>query len=136
MRLGRAAFITLGALVALGLVAVVVGLLLPRDHLESRTRVLAASPEKVYAAIAVVEDGYQIVEQVPPRRLVTRVADPDLPYGGTWTFELDPQPAGTRLTITERGEIYNPIFRVFARFVFGYAATMERYLDALEARLR
>ncbi len=35
------------------------------------------------------------------------------------------------LTITERGEIYNPIFRVFARFVFGYTATMETYLKQL-----
>lgn len=136
MSLGRAALVTIAALVALGIVAVVVGLLLPRDHVESRTRLLPATPERVYAAIAVVDAEYEIVEQVPPRRLVTRVADPDLPYGGTWTFELAPEAPGTRLTITERGQVHNPIFRVLARFVFGYAATMESYLDELEARLR
>lgn len=132
----RAALITLAALVAFGVAATIVGLLLPRDHVESRTRVLAAPIDRVYAAVAVVDPDYVIVEQAPPRRLVTRVADPELPYGGTWTFELEPDGSGTRLTITERGQIHNPIFRVIARFVFGYAATMETYLDALEPRLR
>jgi hypothetical protein len=136
MTVGRAALITLTALVAFGVAATVVGLLLPRDHVESRTRVLAASIDRVYAAVAVVDPAFVIVEQAPPRRLVTRVADPELPYGGTWTFELEPEESGTRLTITERGQIHNPIFRVIARFVFGYAATMESYLDELEARLR
>jgi len=76
------------------------------------------------------------VERLPPRRLVTRIADPDLPFGGTWTFELAPADGGTSVTITERGEIRNPIFRVAARFVFGYGATMETFLDELSARLR
>ncbi len=42
---------------------------------------------------------------------------------------------GSTLTITEDGEIYNPVFRVMARFVFGYEATMAGYLKAAEARL-
>jgi hypothetical protein len=75
------------------------------------------------------------VERQPPRRLVTRIADPDLPFGGTWTFELAPDEGGTRLTITERGEIRNPIFRAVSRFVFGYGATMETFLDELRAHL-
>ena len=32
------------------------------------------------------------------------------------------------LTITERGEVYNPIFRFMSRFVFGYTGTMESCL--------
>jgi uncharacterized protein YndB with AHSA1/START domain len=67
----------------------------------------------------------------PPRRLVTRIADPTLPFGGNWTYELAPAGGGTVLTITENGEIYNPVFRAVARFVFGYEATMASYLDAL-----
>jgi hypothetical protein len=136
MGLWRAAAITLAALAALGGLAAAVGLLLPRGHVETRSRVLAAPPDAVFAAIARVEPPYEIVEAAPPRRLVTRVADPDLPYGGTWTFELAPEGSGTRLTITERGEVDNPIFRVLARFVFGHAATMDAYLDELPARLR
>jgi uncharacterized protein YndB with AHSA1/START domain len=71
----------------------------------------------------------------PPRRLVTRIADPKLPFGGTWTYELAPSPGGTVLTITENGEIYNPIFRALARFVFGYESTMAAYLEALKKKV-
>jgi uncharacterized protein YndB with AHSA1/START domain len=72
----------------------------------------------------------------PPRLLVLRIADPDLPFGGTWTYEITPSPGGSSLTITEHGEIYNPVFRFMARFVFGYEATIATYLQALDARLR
>jgi hypothetical protein len=74
---------------------------------------------------------YRVVEADPPRRLVSRIADEGLPYGGTWTYELTPDGSGTRLTITERGEIYNPIFRFVARFVLGYTSTMEDVLRTL-----
>jgi uncharacterized protein YndB with AHSA1/START domain len=67
----------------------------------------------------------------PPRLVVMRIADPDLPFGGTWTYEIQPAAEGCVLTITEDGEIYNPFFRFMARFVFGYEATMKAYLDAL-----
>jgi hypothetical protein len=66
---------------------------------------------------------------------VTRVADPDQPFGGTWTFDIGPDSGGARLTITERGEVYNPVFRFIARFVFGYTATIEGYLRSLREKL-
>lgn len=71
----------------------------------------------------------------PPRLFVVRIADPDLPFGGAWTYEISPEAGGSRLKITERGEIYNPIFRFMARFVLGYEATMASYLSALEQKL-
>jgi hypothetical protein len=71
----------------------------------------------------------------PPRMLVLRIADPDLPFGGTWTYEIVPDPGGTRLTITENGEIYNPLFRFMARFVFGHEGTIASYMTALDKRL-
>lgn len=67
----------------------------------------------------------------PPSRLVTRIVDDGQPFGGTWTFELAPAARGTRVTITEDGEIYSPFFRFMARFVFGYDGTMESYLEGL-----
>lgn len=73
----------------------------------------------------------EIVESSPPNRLVSRIADPDLPFGGSWTYELAEADAGTKLTITENGEVYNPIFRFMSRFVFGHTATLEAYLKAL-----
>ena len=73
---------------------------------------------------------FERVEQ--PRLLVTRIADADLAFGGSWTFEIAPVPDGTAVSITESGEIYNPIFRFMARFVFGYEATMAQYLADLQ----
>jgi Polyketide cyclase / dehydrase and lipid transport len=67
----------------------------------------------------------------PPAKLVVRIADPKLPFGGTWTYEITALPSGTNLRIREDGEIYNPVFRFLARFVFGYSGTMDRYLKSL-----
>jgi len=71
----------------------------------------------------------------PPRLFVGRIADPSLPFGGTWTYEIAPAGGGSTLTITENGEIYNPFFRVMARFVFGYEGTITAYLTSLAKRL-
>ena len=76
----------------------------------------------------------EVEEAAGPTRFVTRIADPDQPFGGTWTIELAPEGTGTRVTITERGEVYNPLFRFLSRFVFGYTGTMERCLRALERK--
>src|SRR5262245_32615698 len=77
----------------------------------------------------------EVMESLEPRKLVTRIADEGLPFGGTWTFELKAATGGTDLTITERGEIYNPIFRFMARFVMGYTDTMQKYQEGLAKRL-
>ena len=70
----------------------------------------------------------------PTHKLVTRIADPNLPFGGTWTFEIAPAEGGTTLRITERGEVRSAFFRFMARFVFGYTATTETYLRDLGAK--
>ena len=88
-----------------------------------------------------VEDGgsgkitFVVERSDAPRLLVTRIADPDLPFGGTWTYEITPAAQGAQLRITEDGEIYNPLFRFMARFIFGYEATMASYFAALETKL-
>jgi uncharacterized protein YndB with AHSA1/START domain len=76
----------------------------------------------------------ETVEWDPPRRCVGRIADPKLPFGGTWTFEIAPVPGGSTLRITENGEVRPPIFRFLARFVFGYTGTIETYLTDLGRR--
>lgn len=74
---------------------------------------------------------YRVETREPSRRLVTRIADKTLPFGGTWTYELTPDGTGTRLTITEHGEVYNPIFRFVSRFFMGYTGTMRGVLESL-----
>jgi uncharacterized protein YndB with AHSA1/START domain len=77
---------------------------------------------------------FEVVEARAPFHLVTRIADKDLPFGGSWTYELRPEGAGTLVTITENGEVHNVLFRFMARFVFGYTGTMDAYLTALGKR--
>jgi uncharacterized protein YndB with AHSA1/START domain len=77
----------------------------------------------------------ETIEASPPLRLVLRIADKDLPFGGTWTYELQASGGGSRVTITENGEVYNPIFRFMSRFVFGHTATMDAFITHLQARL-
>lgn len=73
----------------------------------------------------------ETVEMVPPRKLVGRIASDQLPFGGTWTFEITPDTDGAILRITERGWISNPIFRFMSRFIFGYTSTLDTYLKSL-----
>lgn len=103
----------------------------------SRYEVLSADPNRKW-----IEYGrqgqkmtYQVVASDPPHKLVTRIADPHLPFGGTWTYEITPTPDGSSLTITERGEIYNPVFRFVARYLQGYTATINQYLKDLRSKL-
>jgi uncharacterized protein YndB with AHSA1/START domain len=70
----------------------------------------------------------------PPRHLVTRITDKGLPFGGSWDFVLVPDGSGSRITITENGEIYNPVFRVVSR-AMGYTTTIDAYLEALATKL-
>lgn len=67
----------------------------------------------------------------PPAHMVTRIITPDLPFGGEWEFEITPVGTGSRVAITERGEVYNPLYRVVSRFVIGHTATIDGYLRAL-----
>lgn len=86
-----------------------------------------------------MKNGYtmplEIVEDEPPRRLVTRIASPPgSPFGGSWIYQIEPVAGGSRVTITEDGWIANPVFRVVSR-AMGYHGTLDSYLKALGLRL-
>jgi hypothetical protein len=70
----------------------------------------------------------EVVESSPPRRQITRIVGKDLPFGGVWILDVLPAEGGCRLNITERGEVYNPVFRFVSRFMIGYDGTMDTYL--------
>lgn len=73
----------------------------------------------------------EVTEFSPPHRFTMRIADPKLPFGGTWTYEVAHAADGAVVTITENGEIPNPVMRFLSRFVFGQTSTMDGYLRAL-----
>ena len=74
---------------------------------------------------------YEVVEDSPGQRLVTRIVDRDLGYSGSWTYEFSPAGNGTRIRITEDGDVSNILFRFVSRFVFGHTSTFDGYLLAL-----
>ena len=78
---------------------------------------------------------YELAEDIPGQRMVTRIVDQDLGYSGKWTYVLADENGGTRMTITEDGEVSNVLFRFMSRYVFGHTATLDTYLNALAKRL-
>ena len=70
----------------------------------------------------------------PPRLLVTRIPeDAGIGFHGSWTYEILAADGGTRLTITERGEVDNAVFR-FVSLFFDQRATLNRFLTDLGAQ--
>ena len=85
----------------------------------------------------VTQDGWELplADEVveAPRRLVRRIEDPKLPFGGNWTYEIEPAAEGCLITITENGEVSNPLFRLMSRFS-DPSATIVQYLGGLAKR--
>lgn len=167
MKVLKLAAVLLGVLLALVIVATLVGTRLPRVHRAACRASFSVGPEALFATLVDVEsfpawhpgvraarrvepvagrrsfeedssDGtvrYVVEEETPPLRLVVRIVDDGLPYGGTWTYELVPEGGRTRVTITEDGHVDPPLFRFLARFVFGHHASLEASLAALGAKL-
>jgi len=69
-----------------------------------------------------------------PTRLVTRITDRSLPFGGSWEYLVTGDGNGSRVQITGHGEVYNPVFRFVSRFIMGHSATASASLKALGAR--
>jgi uncharacterized protein YndB with AHSA1/START domain len=161
-KLGLWAFL---GVVAATVLAAGIGLFLEPGHVATRQAVYARTPDELWDVItrfdrtpqwrsdvdAVdIESGdpirfvelsdqgpvtYEVTEQERPSKLVLMTADPELPFSGSWTFELEPAPGGTRLTLTERGTIDNPLFRLVARVLMDPAATATTYLADLGRHL-
>jgi polyketide cyclase/dehydrase/lipid transport protein len=147
------------ALVVVGVV--VIGALLPKGHVASRSASYRATPERLFSLIAgpqnwrpdvqhceAVPDPagrelmrettrggetitYELLERTPPVSIKRRIAAENLPYSGTWTFSLQSGGGVTTVRITENGEVYNPVFRFVSRFLMGHTRTMDAYLRAL-----
>ncbi len=70
------------------------------------------------------------------RRLEMRIDETGQPFGGTWTVELSPEGAGTRVRVTERGFVKLPPFRFVAKFLIGHRASLVSYLRDLSIAMR
>ncbi|MGO8757034.1 MAG: SRPBCC family protein [Terracidiphilus sp.] len=153
--------IVVGILVLLVVCVVVAGALLPKRHVVSRSAVFKATPERLFALVAgnqdwrpdvkscesfIQDDGrqfqretpkhgdtilYELQGSRPPLAIQRRIATENLPYGGTWSFALEPAEGGTQVRITEDAEVYNPFFRFVSKFILGQTGTLDAYLTAM-----
>ena len=132
----------LAVLAAIVLGAFGFGASLPVAHVAARTKRISARPEVVWKLIndPVATQGWggsvktEVVERDEPRLLTTKIVG-QTAFGGTWTFEIAPEGHdASTVTITERGEVYNPLFRTVTR-VTGYTRTIDAYLAKLETAL-
>jgi len=145
---------------------VVIGSLVPKAHVASRSASYRATPEQLFSLIEgphnwrpevlhsetvpdaagrklireTTRDGktvtYEVLESAPPTSIKRRIATENLPYSGTWTYSLRPDGQSTTVRITENGEVYNPVFRFVSRFVLGHNQTIDAYLRALGTATR
>lgn len=81
------------------------------------------------------EIAFRTQSEKAPARLVREIVGNDLPFGGTWTFELAEEGGRTRLTLTEDGFIKPPLFRVIAQYFIGLDKTMKSFAAHLEKRV-
>lgn len=157
----KIALIVLASLVFVAAMIVIIGLLLPKQHVASRSASFHAAPDRLYSLITgpqnwrpdmvryeAVPDSngrelfsettkngetvvYEVIDRNPPRSVTRRIATQGLPYSGTWTFSVETGSGVTVVRITERGEVFNPVFRFMSRFVFGHSHGIDAYLQAL-----
>jgi hypothetical protein len=128
-----------GSLALLVALLAIAGAMLPKKHMASRSTRVALPPAALYPILVQMAQASKVPvrleRQEPPSLLVARIADPKLPFGGTWTYRIVPAGAdASELTITEDGEVYNVIFRFMARFVFGYYGTIDAFIKDLQVK--
>jgi hypothetical protein len=131
---------TLGGVTALALTIIAIGALLPVAHQVSRSQTFAAPAPRLWdLSVALFhrtnKGSYAILKADRPTLLVTGITRRDLPFGGMWTYEFVEHDQVTTLTITERGEVYNPLFRFVSRFIVGYYGSINHFFAALAADL-
>ena len=69
-----------------------------------------------------------------PSLLVARIADPSLPFGGTWTYRIALVGPRFRGDDHRRRRGLQSDLPVMSRFVFGHEATLKEFVSHLEAR--
>jgi hypothetical protein len=119
------------------ILVMIIGATRPKDHVATVTALLPAGDSAVWAALQQDIRGFEtktVVRESVERRKLVREVLPGQGYSGSWTYELAPEGTGTRLTITERGHVSNPVFRFFMTFM-DPRKTMQRYVAALEQKL-
>jgi hypothetical protein len=150
----------IGPLLLLGLVMYVVGSFLPVKHIAKVKRSFRLRPDQLWQILVDFREyitwrsdlkslhpisdrkwkeesrhGVITYEQEinePARSFTNKIISEDLPFGGYWHFEIAETAEGSEVSITEYGEVYNPMFRFMSKFLFGHDSTLNKYVEDLE----
>jgi hypothetical protein len=76
----------------------------------------------------------RVEESIEPHRYVLAIADEEQPFGGTWTYVVEPTASGCTVAITEDGFIDSIPFRFVAKHLMGYHGTLDQYLSDLAGK--
>ncbi|MDB5010963.1 MAG: polyketide cyclase [Mucilaginibacter sp.] len=154
-------FLITGLIVSLLIIVGIIGYFLPEKHTASVRVIINAEPGKVwrklmdFAAYPQWRKNLKSVEVIsesewveidqhnnrlplkvtaiePNKKLITLINSQHLAFGGSWEFDLQPTGNQTIVTITENGEVYNPIFRFVSKFMMGHTANVKQYAGYLE----
>jgi len=157
-------FIVAGVLVGIILIITGIGYCLPVSHVASRSKFFQANSIQIWKTISDFKEypswrrsikriestgqdswsefdnrGNKIeykLEMIELGKLwKTTIVSKDLPFGGNWIFRMDTKEDKTQLTIIEKGEVYNPVFRFVSRFIMGHTSTIDAYLADLDSKL-
>ncbi|MBX9601150.1 MAG: SRPBCC family protein [Bryobacteraceae bacterium] len=132
---------------------------LPESHTASAEATLPAPRDRVFARISdfaaypkwrpgvksverkdggrFIETGengtipFRVTASEPGVRMTVVIDTSDLPFSGTWEYQLQDAPGGTLLRITENGRVTSPLFRALGRLFFPHDRTMKTYLANL-----
>lgn len=107
-----------------------------RTGLDSLRVISAGPPERWRESTGWGTIEFVRIDQIRPRMVRTEIQGArEQGYGGTWTWDLVPaEDGGTIVTITENGEVYNPLFRLLSRTVFSSYRSLEQYARDLARR--
>lgn len=154
--------IILGVIVGIIVLMVIIGYLMPVKHTASVSAEIKLPANKLYKLITntkkytkwrfelkdvkVVNDkewvevskfgemGFSFTELEENKKIVATIKpDKSLQFGGSWTYELEPEDEKTtQLTITENGEVYSPFFRFMSKFIMGHKGNLNRFMENLK----
>ena len=69
----------------------------------------------------------------PPNTRIVEIADPKLPFGGSWTYTLKPVGlASTEVTIREDGVTRPALWRFVGHYILGEDTQVKQYLTDLQ----
>ena len=154
--------ITLGIIVGIIILMVLIGYVTPVKHTASVTEELKLPDHKLYKLLINFKNypkwrtelkGVKVIsesewvevskfgemalsftELVENKKIVgSIVPDKSLQFGGSWTYDL--QATGsktTKLTVTENGEVYSPLFRFVSKYIMGHKGTLKRFMKNLQ----